>query len=253
MTANSALSLLKKSCLIFIGMMALNTNCSAMASPETYFSGSQLLLAQAIVNGDSNTVASLAKETDLNKPGKQDMTLLFFTLQTAYGGKTGQLKILSEVVKQGADPLQQVPNMGCVAQVVARSDSPVYMEALLAGGMSPNAMAEETPIIFDTATAHSFDVLKLLVSKGADVNKKDSLGQNVLIEALASMQLDQVEWLFNHGANPSLVTINGWQFGNMLDNSIKNDGSNDSRTKNKLEEIRKLAIRKGMIWPPTSY
>ncbi|WP_345830369.1 ankyrin repeat domain-containing protein [Erwinia sp. HDF1-3R] len=240
---------------IVISSLVFILACNKMKnnSPESYFNGNELILAQEIQKGHLDNVQKIAPGTDLNKPGKQDMTLLFYTLKTAYGEKQNQLKILSEMVKLGANPLQLVPDMGSVAQVVARSDSPAYMNALLEGGMSPNAVVEDTPIIFDTATAHSFDVLKLLVSRGADVNKKDSLGQNVLIEALASMQLDQVEWLLNHGANPTLKTVNGWRFGNMLEKSIKSEGSVHSKTGAKLAEIKDLAIKKGMKWPPASY
>lgn len=236
----------------FLSLFIFISGCHAMKKipPENFFSGKQLSLAQEIERGNTNGVIRHADGVDLNRPGKEDMTLLFFALQNAFGEKEAQLKIMTELVKLGANPLQQVPDMGSVAEVVAKSDSPLYMNALLEGGMNPNALVEETPIIFDTATDHSFEVLKLLVAKGADVNQRDSLGQNVLIEALASMQLDQVEWLLNHGASPKIVTVNGWQFGNMLENSIKREGDVSSTTGSKLDDIRKLAISKGMKWPP---
>lgn len=252
MARNCKLSIVKNGMFI-MGLLSMVTYCFAKESPSLYFSDNQLKIAEVIKRGDADSVKRLAKDTDLNKPGKKDMTLLFFTLQTALGEKTRQLRILSELVRYGADPLQQVPNMGSIAQVVARSDSPVYIEALLDGGMSPNAVAEDTPIIFYSATEHSFKVLKFLVDKGADINKRDSLGQNVLIEALASMQLDQVEWLLLHDANPSVKTVNGWQFGNMLEKTIHREGDVSSKTGSKLEDIRKLAISKGMKWPPASY
>lgn len=222
--------------------------------PEEFFHGSQLALAQAIYRGDMAGVKQLAAKTDLNKPGDQDMTILFFALQTAYGVKQQQLNIISELVRQGADPLQKVPDAGSVAGISARSDSPLYMNALLEGGMSPDAIVGgDTPVIFGSASEHSFNVLKLLVSKGADVNKRDTPGANVLIEALSGWDLDVVEWLLNHGADPTLVTVNGWQFGNMLENIINKSGSSDRQTQIRLEEIRKLAVSKGMKWPPQKY
>lgn len=253
MAASIALNILRSGSFMLLGLMSILTSSVAAEPPDKYFSGPQLVLAEAVSNGDLDRVKQLASLIDLNKPALQDMTLLFFTLQTAYGEKKEQLKILSEMVRLGADPLQKVPDMGSVAQIVARSDSPLYMKALLDGGMSPNAIAQDTPIIFGSASEHSFNVLKFLVNHGADVNQKDTLGQNVLIEALAGMQLDQVEWLLQHGANPSLITVNGWQFGNMLENIIKGNGNGKSQTTEKLEEIRRLAISKGMKWPPASY
>lgn len=240
---------------VSLAMLFCASGCHAMKSlpAERYFSANQLTLARQIEQGNLANVTLLAADTNLNLPAEQDMTLLFFALQKAYGQKPVQLQILSALVKRGADPLQQVPEMGSVAEVAARSDTPVYMNALLEGGMSPDAVVADTPIVFDSASAKSFRVLKLLVSKGANINQTDSLGQTVLIEALAGMQLDQVEWLLQQGANPSLKTVNGWQFGNMLEKSIQSEDNVHSKTGAKLEEIRTLAVSKGMQWPPASY
>jgi len=51
-------------------------------NPQDYFSGQQLVLAKAIEQGEVDQVKKLAPETDLNKPGQQDMTLLFWALST---------------------------------------------------------------------------------------------------------------------------------------------------------------------------
>ena len=49
-------------------------------NPQDYFSGQQLVLAEDIQRGDIDGVEKLAPQTELNKPGKQDMTLLFWAL-----------------------------------------------------------------------------------------------------------------------------------------------------------------------------
>ncbi|WP_236912374.1 autotransporter strand-loop-strand O-heptosyltransferase [Cronobacter sakazakii] len=46
------------------------------AAPEVYFSGTQLQLAQAIAEHNLAEVKALAKSTNLNKPGSQEMTFL---------------------------------------------------------------------------------------------------------------------------------------------------------------------------------
>lgn len=222
--------------------------------PEDYFHGSQLMLAQNIHEGNINEVKKLSAHTDLNNPGEKDMTMLFFALQTAYGEDKQQLKIMTELVKAGADPLQQVPDMGSVAEVVARAKSPLYMNALLEGGMSPNVEVEDTPLIFDTASDHTIETLKLMVSKGAKIDKEDSLGKTALMNALDGMQLDSVAWLIQHGANTNAIEKNtGWSFARQLEYVISRESSSDNRTKTKLEEIRHLAVNKGMAWPPKKH
>ncbi|MDF7647061.1 ankyrin repeat domain-containing protein [Erwiniaceae bacterium L1_54_3] len=233
--------------MLFISEVSMAKNNSA----EVFFTGTQLTLAQAIAKGDEHEVEILSGHTDLNRPGAKDMTLLFFAMQYAFGKNAKSLDIVTGLVRAGANPLQQVPDLGSAAEASGKSDDPVFMAALIKGGMSPNAEVDDTPIIFSTASEHSQRVMAYLVSKGADVNKKDSLGQTVLIESLSGFQLDNVIWLLQHGADPRVTTDNGWGFNNMLSKII----ARQSNVKNseKLELVRKLAISKGMKWPPADY
>ncbi|MGD8206414.1 hypothetical protein [Pantoea sp. FN0305] len=60
-------------------LFSLSGGCEMKSyNAEDFFSGTQLQLAQAISNNNLEEVKILAKTTELNKPGKQDMTLLFF-------------------------------------------------------------------------------------------------------------------------------------------------------------------------------
>lgn len=64
-------------------------NWDVEKGPRDYFSGSQLFLAEAIERGDTSHVKKLVATTELNKPGKEDMTLLFWALMnTLYDKKT---------------------------------------------------------------------------------------------------------------------------------------------------------------------
>ncbi|MEB5922594.1 ankyrin repeat domain-containing protein [Franconibacter daqui] len=226
------------------------TGCNAMKKypAEDFFSGSQLTLAQAIERGNINEVKELSSQTNLNKPGAQDMTLLFFAVQSAYDKEPDRLKIMSVLVKAGADPAQQIPDMGSVAEMVVKSDSPSFVNALLEGGMNPNLVVGSTPIIFGAASDHSRAVLESLIRHGADINKRDSLQQTALIEALAGQQLDTVIWMLEHGADPSVTTKNGWQFSHMLEHTMSLHPDGEARLK--LEQIRRIAVNKGMKWPP---
>ena len=228
--------------------------CSNMKVPpaEEYFSGKQLELAQAISDVRVRDVERLAKNTDINKPGAKEMTLLMYALQTSANNKKDSLDIVTLLVKAGADPVQQIPDFGSAAGVVARSDNPAFMKALLAGGMSPNVINNYQPIIFNAASEHSFAVLKLLVDSGADINAQDSAGKTAIINALAGMELDQVVYLLEKGADPTLKTVPGWQFSHMLDDIIKRESDSNATTKDKLNEIKELAIKNGMKWPPVA-
>ena len=124
-------------------------------NPQDYFSGQQLVLAKAIEHGEVDEVKKLAPNTDLNKPGQQDMTLLFWALSNAINDKktAPQLEIITDLVKAGADPLQPRPAGGSSpAEFVLQGDSGDWINALLDGGLSPDAKdkVHQDPIIMET-------------------------------------------------------------------------------------------------------
>ncbi len=220
-------------------------------SPEKFFSGPMLTLAHAIKRGDIAKVDALAPTVDVNQSGSDDMTLLFFALQSAFGEKPAQLQILTLLVKSGADPLQEVANLGSVLGVSLRAKSPLYVKALLDAGVSPNTVKGTTPILFDVTDEHTVDTLTLLLDRGAEIDKIDSLGNTALMKALQRMQLDQVVYLLDRGANPSFININGVSFAGQLEFQIgrQQEGSPAQR---KMLEIRNRIVAKGVPWPPAS-
>lgn len=222
------------------------TGCYAMKNKpaEKYFSGSQLRLAQAIHEENLNEVQSLLHTTDLNRPAKEDMTLLFYSLLEATSKNDKSLHILSLLVKAGADPVQPVPDMMSVAVFAAKADSPLYLKALLEGGMSADAKYRTTPIIFYTANDETIDNMKVLVHYNADVNATNGVGRTAIMDAIDVMQLHAVEYLLNHGANPNAVNNLGSGFRSKLQDGI-NEVENPSE-KRKLQHIKELAIQKGM-------
>lgn len=69
------------------------------------------------------------------------MTLLFWAINNAIYDKTTpeRLKIITDLVKAGADPLQPQPNTpGSPAEFVMKADKGIWIQAMLEGGLSPN-------------------------------------------------------------------------------------------------------------------
>lgn len=203
--------------------------------------------AVAIREGNAFAVDTLAKVDILNMSGKKEMTLLMYALLTATNKKTdASFQIVTELVKKGADPLYIIPQYGSAADAMARSNDPRYLKALIAGGLDKNAVSSARPLIMNATSENSMPVLEYLVSIGADVNKPDTAGKTALIFALTRMDLDQVEYLLHHGANPNAVTKAGWGFSNLLEDMLKKEGKNNDATALKLMEIKRLAVAKGM-------
>lgn len=223
-------------------------------NPQDYFSGQQLVLAKAIEKGEVNEVKKLAPETDLNKPGQQDMTLLFWALSNAINDKktASQLEIITDLVKAGADPLQPRPAGGSSpAEFVLQGDSGDWINALLDGGLSADAKdkVHHDPIIMETIKAKNTETLKAMLDRGANINVTDSLGNTLLIYALDYGKHDHVLLLLDRGADPEIRSNLGWTMGNQLQRLLKGAKEGDEHYQ-KLIKIKEKLIQHGGKWPP---
>ncbi|NJQ18127.1 ankyrin repeat domain-containing protein [Pantoea sp. LS15] len=224
-------------------------------NPQDYFSGQQLVLAQAIESGKIDEVKKRLTGTDLNKPGQRDMTLLFWALMnTLYDKKTQpRLQIVTELIRAGADPLQPRPNgKSSPAEFVLMADSGEWIKAMLDGGLSPNAKDKifDEPIIFETIKAKNTRTLEVMLDKGSNIDVADSLGETLLIDALDYGAYDHVLLLLQRGANPEIKAESGWSMGNQLQLELDR-AKEGSELYKKLNEIKEALIQHGGKWPPT--
>jgi ankyrin repeat protein len=223
-------------------------------NPQDYFSGQQLELAKSIEEGNVDVVKTLAPDTDLNKPGKQDMTLLFWALGNAINDKKTlpHLQIITLLVKAGADPLQPRPQgKSSPAEFALKGDSADWINAMLDGGLSPNVKDKvfHEPIIFQSIKAKNTETLEAMLNRGADVNSTNSLGKTLVFDALDNQSYDHVLLLLDRGADPSIKAKNGWSMSNALADALSGL-EQGSEQYEKLNEIKEKLIQKGGKWPP---
>lgn len=222
--------------------------------PEQFFSGKQLELAQAIREGDLDRVKSLASSADLNAPGKSNMTLLAFAFQEAIpvksDGDNARFQIISQLVKDGAKPQQTFLENSNVAVAAARADTPSFLKALLAGGMSPDLRYDgDSPLLFATAKDRQLPEMKVLIEHKADVNIRDSIGDTALINATQLRQWDTVDYLLAHGADPTVANSNGVTYSKVLAIELKSTPK-DSPQLERIDAIVKRIVAAGGKWPP---
>ncbi len=215
------------SLMLFPFLFFLLSACNDMKKidPEKHFAGAQLVLAKAIEAADRSAVLRLAKETDLNTPGSEDLTLLFYAInESIYNDNPPErLEIVSDLVREGADPLQPQRNMpGSPAEVAAKGDKDIWLKALLDGGMDPNARDKpyHVPLIFSTLESKNTATLALMLERGVDINTKNSLGETPLVDAFFKGDFDKVFFLLEHGADPNPVNKQGRSFRQMVDRKI---------------------------------
>ena len=225
-------------------------------NPQDYFSGQRLELAKAIEDGDVDEVKTLASGSDLNQPGKHDMTLLFWALGNAINDKktSTHLEVITLLVEAGADPLQPRPQgKSSPAEFALKGDSADWINAMLDGGLSPDVKDKvfHEPIIFQSIKAKNTETLQAMLDRGADVNSTNSLGKTLVFDALDNQSYDHVILLLDRGADPAIKAKNGWSMSNALADAL--DGLKEgSEQYEKLNEIKETLIQKGGKWPPQS-
>jgi ankyrin repeat protein len=221
--------------------------------PETYFEGLQRRLARAIAEADETAVAELAVATDLARPGAQGITLLFYALSwVLWREDRARLAVLGALVRAGADAAHQVPELGSVLDVALRARGTAPLRALLDAGVAPDTrLGGTTPILFRAANEDAVEHMRLLLERGADVNARDSLANAAIVDALRSLQLDQVEELLDRGADPRVVNLLGDSFANVLE-ALMSRQAEGSKALAKMRELRDRIVRQGVEWPPAS-
>ena len=228
-------------------LLALLSACNELKKiePERYFSGPQLVLAKAIEAADRESVLRLAKETDLNTPGNQELTLLFYALNECFynDNPPERLQIVTDLVRAGADPLRPQMNMpGSPAEMMAKGDKDIWLKALLDGGLDPAAKDKlyDVPLIFSTIDSRNTSTLALLIERGADINTRDSLGETPLVDAFFSADFDKMFFLLDHGADPNPVNKQGSSFRKIVNYDLEKIKKGSEYYDNLLKLDKKL-------------
>ncbi|MBH1892413.1 ankyrin repeat domain-containing protein [Serratia marcescens] len=218
--------------------------------PQDYFEGKQLDIAKIIYEGDrqklDKVLPTVSKET-LNRPAKAEMTLLFWAINNAIFDKNTpeRLKIITDLVKAGADPLQPRPEgRSSPAEYVMKADKGVWIQAMLEGGLSPNARDKinNQPIIFKSFQAVNTETLSALIDYKADVNIKGAMNRTPLINALYNSCPEHIEVLLAHGANPLAKDDFNDSFLSLISAEIAKGDKNNSYIKKLIKIKEKINI-----------
>ncbi len=218
--------------------------CTAPAS--SYFNGSDLILAEAILANDVAAVRNSAKGVELSSPRGQDMTFLFYSMTC---DKEMSLK---ELIRLGADPRVAVPGLGSPLGTAVRSSNTKWLRFMLDAGVSPNATdASGESLIWGAIDASNLENLKLLKQRGADLNAPDALDARPMYKALAARKFDFVEYLISVGADVNFSTVNGVTMANAVERQIKR-ASPGTPLELRLSHIKQLLIKSGIKFPADS-
>ncbi|MCI2291788.1 ankyrin repeat domain-containing protein [Enterobacter sp. I4] len=225
--------------LLFILLIVQGCKENMQYEPQDFFDGQQLKIAQIIYDGNeeqlSQKLMTVSKD-ELNRPAKAEMTLLFWSVLNSTWDDTApaRLKIITDLVKAGADPLQPRSEGGSSpAEFVLQGDKGIWIKAMLDGGLSPDARDTtfDKPIIFETLKAKNTETLKVMLESGADINARGAMERTLLINALYAGKIDHIKLLLDKGANPQLSDSFDEDFIFLINKEISRKDNNNEYVK----------------------
>jgi hypothetical protein len=234
-------------------------------TPQTYFTGKQLELAQLVDTADAEAVYRYAMAMsleDLNAYGKENMTVLMYAAEKP-PAETKWYPGMTALIKAGANPQQKAGELNASLLKFAIGTIQVgpernlnLLKAALEGGTNPDTAVHTdsaTPLLIAVASQDGLSAIKLLVEHGADVNIRSSGGDVPISRAMMTLGLAEVEYLLDKGADPvKAINYYGVSFAHLLDNKIRNlETLKDSRLP-RAYAIRDRIIKMGVQWPPES-
>ena len=219
---------------------------AAQATPKpkakTFFSGRALAAAGAIDDGDLSALKRILPDLDVNAVHHDDMTLL------AYAIAVDQPTTLGTLVEAGANPIQEIPDLGSPLRLAVLAKSTKFLVALLDAGVSPDSRDENSdPILFAAAAKNEDDALVLLLDRGADPDARDRLGNTAAYEALTRYKLDNVVLLLERGSSATSSSRNGVTLAFAIQRRLARD--REPKTVRRLEQIKTLLMSRGAVFP----
>lgn len=166
---------------------------------DTFTNDLDASMVKAAARGDMAEAKRLVAEgANPNVIGENDITPLFWMLSSH--NKEG-LKILLEI---GADPtVGKLKGVAPITVAAGIKDSD-YLVMMLDAGASPNADTGEPKLesLLHTAVIHrQFNNLKILLDRGADINKVDGIGATPALTAAMISDWETVDYLATRGAD----------------------------------------------------
>ena len=217
-------------------------------SAAEFFDGRHLQAAQAIKSGNIEHLRLAAQALEIDKPGRKEMTLLWFAIMNK------NFEAIRVLVRLGSNPSEQVAQgLGIPIDYALLNKDPRFLTAMLDGGLSVN---------FVTASAHrsllhkaagafgaTIDHVKILVTRGADLELPDALGETPLLSAIFTNQPDRASYLVERGAKVDVYTVRGVTPAWAVKSAIESQQLG-SPMRRDLEGLRDRMIAHGAKFPP---
>ena len=189
-----------------IGIFCVTETRGGTMNAENFFSDQQLVAYRLAQQGETERLIRATREgLDLNRPGRDRMTLLGLAILTA------EHRAIVSLMRAGANPNQVIPDAGSPAILaISKHFNPPRNEAiaaLLEGGYNPNQLlGEGKPYLFYFVDYNHWPGLKLAVERGGNINVQRNNGKSLLTYTIEGHDYAQAREMIAAGAD---VTVRG--------------------------------------------
>lgn len=177
-----------------------------------------------------------------------------FLTPLMYAAREGNLPMVELLLSYGCDVNKHIEASIGVLHVAARDPEDVALwQRLLDAGADPNFQTDELPPLHRVAHSGSPDILRLLLSAGADINALDSEGNTVLLGMLhfhilhsktCSLALEVVRILLQAGVDVTCrnsIGLNALMAANLVESSLKDfPGQTPDSSKERSEALQEI-------------
>lgn len=231
-----------------IVLMCVLTGCPMFKSgPEKFFEDQQLYAARAIADGDMKRLRAVARPSEVDRPGKKGMTLMWYAIQEK------RFDAIEVLVSLGSKPDEQVvQGLGSPLLHALEVDDLRFMTAMLDGGLPVNYVRKGgESLLFRAAGPHgrTFGHVQLLVERGANVNLARDNEETPIFNAIFAGEPERARYLAEHGADVNVSTDGGVTPGWAIHTILAQERS-DSALRRRFEDLRDFIVSKGAKWPP---
>nr|WP_244244096.1 ankyrin repeat domain-containing protein [Lysobacter alkalisoli] len=200
-------------------------------------------LAAAVATGDVNRIRDLASSHDLSVRGEDGVTLLEWAIWNQ------QPDALAALLEAGADPAQAGTDQETVAHMAAMVEDPQYLQILIGHGAPVDTVSPRagwTPI-FRAVQSRRTPQVDLLVQAGADLQRKDSMGNTLLHVAANVNDAERVLGLLEAGIDPNATNNRGETFQTAL--FAGSDARLNAQARAERQKVRDWLAAHGVATP----
>lgn len=212
---------------------------------QMYFSGDYLRIIELLEDGDVFALKDFisVKNINLDEAGTKGLTLL------AWLALSEETNAMKTILTMGANPNQIVSdgkNKYQVLSLVIGDKTVENSMILLDNGADPNSVYNGEPVIYTVIMGQHWDRMKLLMVRGADINKVTNAGISPVLACAMSNQFEQVAYLIERGADFNKKSLSGGSVALEVQEYLLDTNSLNGQWRNK---VKQMLEQRGIVFP----